>query len=292
MRRTDERGTNAPAGGAVEPGLTPTQIYYRKNRVSILAWMAEKYRTDPEYRRRTRERAFRIYHENPSHARATLGTAANDAPPSPRPRGRPLGSTVFPVRDAAIVKLRLGSGPLIETEREWVRPGRRGDAAVVRPRTLEEVADLFGLTHERVRQILAREGLTGRAPRGAGGAGLEQARPHPAKTSESVRQMPAKSLDAVGARDQLAQWFRSSGYVRRQNRRRLAEDGYAGYKKGDEVRLVANSLPELQVIRRLLRQAGFKPGRPFAHANQWRQPLYGRDNVARFLALVYNLPPR
>jgi hypothetical protein len=86
--------------------------------------------------------------------------------------------------------------------------------------------------------------------------------------------------------ERLATFFRRNGYVRRQSPDRLSRDGYRGYKKGDEVRLVAESKAELRVIRRLLRQAGFQPGRPFAKSRQWRQPLYGRAAVARFLALV------
>lgn len=84
----------------------------------------------------------------------------------------------------------------------------------------------------------------------------------------------------------LAELFRRNGYVRRLNAERRDAEGYWGYKKGDEVRLVANSLAELAEIRQLLRAAGFKPGRPFRKARQYRQPLYGRAQVARFLALV------
>jgi hypothetical protein len=66
--------------------------------------------------------------------------------------------------------------------------------------------------------------------------------------------------------------------------RRATEDQL--YKKGDEVRLVAGSTTELATIRRLLDEAGFKPGRPFVKGRQFRQPLYGRAEVARFLSLV------
>ncbi len=84
---------------------------------------------------------------------------------------------------------------------------------------------------------------------------------------------------------QLGELFRRNGYVRRQNPKRLGRDGRR-YKKGDEVRLVANSADELRRIRRLLREAGFEPGRAFAKGRQWRQPLYGREAVARFLDLI------
>jgi hypothetical protein len=85
---------------------------------------------------------------------------------------------------------------------------------------------------------------------------------------------------------QLAQYFNRNGYVRRQKLQRLRRDGYRHYKKGDEVRLVAGSLQELATIRSLLQSAGFRPGRPFAKARQYCQPVYGREAVRRFLDLV------
>jgi hypothetical protein len=96
----------------------------------------------------------------------------------------------------------------------------------------------------------------------------------------------AESGRVAEAVAQLAAFFRRNGYVRRQKADRLAADGPQGYKKGDEVRLVAESAAELRIIRRALRAAGFLPGRPFAKSSQWRQPVYGRAAVARFLALV------
>ena len=84
---------------------------------------------------------------------------------------------------------------------------------------------------------------------------------------------------------ELARLFHRNGYVRWLNPDRRAAEG-AFYKKGDEVRLVANSAGELRTIRRLLRAAGFTPGRSFRKARQWRQPVYGRAVVARFLTLI------
>ena len=90
--------------------------------------------------------------------------------------------------------------------------------------------------------------------------------------------------------EQLAALFRRNGYVRRLNPDRRAAEPRT-YKKGDEVRLVAHSEAELRTIRRLLRAAGFKPGRPFRKAKQWRQPVYGRAAVARFLELIGEAKP-
>ncbi len=83
----------------------------------------------------------------------------------------------------------------------------------------------------------------------------------------------------------LRVYFVRNGYVRVQNPD-LVEPGGRAYKKGDEARLVAANRAELAEIRRLLKEAGFKIGRPFAKANQFRQPIYGRDQVARFISLM------
>lgn len=90
----------------------------------------------------------------------------------------------------------------------------------------------------------------------------------------------------VEAGKRLARYFWRNGYVRRQDSVRVSQDGPAKYKKGDEVRLVAQSEAELQEIRLLLVEAGFQPGRPFAKGRQIRQPIYGREEVTRFLELI------
>lgn len=84
----------------------------------------------------------------------------------------------------------------------------------------------------------------------------------------------------------LAGFFRRNGYVRWQNPKRCDKEGSRRYKKGDEVRLAADSARELKLIRRLLREAGFRTARPFVKGRQYRQPIYGREDVARFLELV------
>ena len=86
--------------------------------------------------------------------------------------------------------------------------------------------------------------------------------------------------------ERLAWFFHRNGYVRRLNLKRRSELGAQTYKKGDEVRLVANSTAELAVIQRLLQAAGFKLGKPFQKGQQYRQPIYGRAEVARLLSMV------
>jgi len=88
---------------------------------------------------------------------------------------------------------------------------------------------------------------------------------------------------------ELAACFLRNGYVRRHNPVRYAAVGCMKYKKGDEVRLVANDDVEREHILLLLQTAGFKPGRPFRkrkQGGQYRVPLYGREQVAHFLRIV------
>jgi len=84
----------------------------------------------------------------------------------------------------------------------------------------------------------------------------------------------------------LAEFFQRNGYVRRQSADRLKAEGTSSYKKGEEVRLVAATKTELAEMRRLLRDQGFKLGKPFTTAGTHRQPIYGKEQVRRFLELV------
>lgn len=95
--------------------------------------------------------------------------------------------------------------------------------------------------------------------------------------------MKTSGQDAVRG---LLRLFRRNGYLRRQNLRRYRAEGYQRYKKGNEIRLVANSKEELTVIRKWLTQAGFKLARPFAKDAQFRQPIYGKEYVRTFLEML------
>ena len=85
---------------------------------------------------------------------------------------------------------------------------------------------------------------------------------------------------------QLVALFRRNGYVRPPAAKRLLGFGYGRFRRGFEFRLTANSRTELRLIRALLHAAGFKPGKPFVKGRQFRQPVYGRDSLERFLALI------
>lgn len=104
--------------------------------------------------------------------------------------------------------------------------------------------------------------------------------------TEEGQQAPTPPPPAVL---ELVAFFLRNGYVRRHNSARYAAVGYMKYKKGYEVRLVANDDAELARILLLLKDSGFKPGRPFRSdktGGQYRVPIYGREQVARFLRIV------
>jgi hypothetical protein len=95
---------------------------------------------------------------------------------------------------------------------------------------------------------------------------------------------PPASARSIAAR--LAWYFQRNGYVRKRDAERRSRQETRSDKKGYEVRLVAGSQEELAVLRDLLARAGFTPGRPFRKGRQYRLPVYGRDQVARFLRMV------
>ena len=86
--------------------------------------------------------------------------------------------------------------------------------------------------------------------------------------------------------EQLAALFHRNGYVRPPAEKRLLGLGYGRFRRGFEFRLTASSRTELRLIRDLLHAADFKPGRPFIKGRQYRQPVYGRHELERFLALI------
>lgn len=84
---------------------------------------------------------------------------------------------------------------------------------------------------------------------------------------------------------QLARIFDERGYVRRPNADRVADEPLT-YKKGWEVRLVVDTHKELQELRALLKMVGFNLSKPHRATNRWRQPIYGKAEVERFLKMI------
>lgn len=93
-------------------------------------------------------------------------------------------------------------------------------------------------------------------------------------------------IEAREAIAELREFFVRNGYVRFRDEQRVETEGSAYYKKGDELRLVAHSKRELARIRRLLKAVGFRPGSPYTQGHNYRQPVYGQEEVTRFLELI------
>lgn len=131
-----------------------SQTYYEKNRKRILAEQRRRYQTDAslrEYRKRYREdpvNRARVIARSKRHSLARkLGIVL-----VAEKRGRP---TSDPVRAKVMLKLRRAVAPLTPTELRWVLPNKREEAAKLKRRTLQAIGDLFGVTGERVRQIIS-----------------------------------------------------------------------------------------------------------------------------------------
>lgn len=95
-----------------------------------------------------------------------------------------------------------------------------------------------------------------------------------------------RAASAADVAAELKFYFRRNGHVRRQRPQRLEHSEYWPYKKGEEVRLMAEDEQELLCIQDLLQRAGFRPGRPFEKRCHYCLPLYGRKEVQRFLDLI------
>ena len=98
--------------------------------------------------------------------------------------------------------------------------------------------------------------------------------------------MPKQPTSASPAR-RLSAWFEAHGWVQSPPKKpvRNKKKREAQSRRGYEVRLTA-SRKEAPGLVRLLKRAGFDPGKPYPKGNRLRVPLYGKEQVARFLAMV------
>ncbi len=94
--------------------------------------------------------------------------------------------------------------------------------------------------------------------------------------NETLRHLAIEKLKAI---------FRRNGYIRVPIEARRKMQGRK-YKKGYEVRLVAEEQEELDDIRIALTRIGLKPGKPFAKGSRTIQPVYGKEAVDFFKAMI------
>ena len=82
-----------------------------------------------------------------------------------------------------------------------------------------------------------------------------------------------------------SEFFMYPFHVRRPDPNRQIE-GWKKYKKGWEVRILAEDSDDLESLQNVLKELGFNPKRPFLKRDQFVQPIYGRQAVERYLELV------
>lgn len=87
------------------------------------------------------------------------------------------------------------------------------------------------------------------------------------------------------AKRRLAAWFNEHGCTRSAPDPKLRKEHSKTYKRGYEVRLSAHP-EELSNLSALLHRTGFKPGTPFPKGNRFVVPLYGKEQVQRFLQMI------
>ena len=82
----------------------------------------------------------------------------------------------------------------------------------------------------------------------------------------------------------LTEYLRANSYARVPDETRQ-EEGWTEYKKGYELRIVVKSQDDLKRVRKLLQDASIKPGKAYRKAQQWVQPVYGKQAVNSLIAL-------
>lgn len=83
----------------------------------------------------------------------------------------------------------------------------------------------------------------------------------------------------------LGGYFLRNGYLRLPNETLKKKKG-GNYRKGYEIRFVANNKNELKEIKSLLKDAYLKPGKHFEKFNQFVLPVYGKESFFRFKSLL------
>lgn len=83
----------------------------------------------------------------------------------------------------------------------------------------------------------------------------------------------------------LGGYFLRNGYLRLPNEK-LEKERAGDYRKGYEIRFVANNKNELKEIKSLLKEADLKPGKHFEKFNQFVLPVYGKESFFRFKSLL------
>ena len=86
----------------------------------------------------------------------------------------------------------------------------------------------------------------------------------------------------------LKKVFLRNGYLRIKDSSRIEESKTQKYKKGFEVRLVANDEAELELIRAAISALDLHVAKSFQKGKQMVQPIYGEEITRKFEKLKKN----
>lgn len=89
----------------------------------------------------------------------------------------------------------------------------------------------------------------------------------------------------ISRAEQLRRIFERNGYYRIPDESSRQEKK-ASYKKGYEIRFVAQDYKEYIEIRKLLKALGYEPGKAFYKGSQRVIPVYGKANYLSFQELM------
>jgi len=107
--------------------------------------------------------------------------------------------------------------------------------------------------------------------------------------NQSTRLNSTKVTKEQRYKMELVQFYHRNGYLRQPNEARF-EEGSQVYKKGYEIRFVANSEEEKVYISSLLEKTGFKHGKIYPKWKTFVLPVYGYDAMARFHEIMDEFP--
>ena len=89
----------------------------------------------------------------------------------------------------------------------------------------------------------------------------------------------------ASARQILLDAYQANGHVRYPLKTRV-EEANQSYRKGWEARIGAADDKSATRIVQAFKRCGYTPGKPYKHGAKVRVPLYGFEQVSRFVELV------
>jgi hypothetical protein len=102
------------------------------------------------------------------------------------------------------------------------------------------------------------------------------------KTLEAINKLDLQKLTSKSVKKHLKIVYSLCGYMRFPKMNHGIRTKYKKrkeYKRGWETRFVVRTREEINLIRKLINIAGFKPRKPFKKSNKIVQPVYGKELI-------------